>query len=518
MPIESRASDYYVDPAGRGLGQGLAGLGEIIARNREKKDAEAEKEAKAEQMAQAQQEIRDAIKSGDPAKIADVSIQYPAFRESIESAMSIGGDMRDTQMEDEKRYYQEVLTDRLHAGSAALRRINRLEDSGRDATQTQMFLDEFNDPETHDESLKTIESLYALRYPEEFKEYQSIYAPSGQDDPAAFRTLSLRAEAAGLEEGTPEYEAFMLDAQGDPAALETLKGRAEAAGLEPGTAEYQTFMRYGGAKPAGPAASQRDKVIQSYQDLFGMTEEEATRRYDARPMMDDKGNLITYDPISGTGELVSVDRGAPPELINAPKGTAIEDLAFDPGEGTGFAASFIGLWNSTFAQLPFLPLGKDTAEAAQMLRILERDAISALASSGRPPVVEQERIIAIMPQAMDWFQHPEEARYKMTNFVDLMMNQYVDDMRYSSDRNNPRGVREDSAGRARRIESIIRRVLEPEAARAMFESLESSEQETTDVRTLPLDELESLDPNDLTDSQIDIYIERLRDATSNNPQ
>lgn len=511
----SGASKYYIDPAGQGLGQGLAGLGDIIARNRAKKDAarqaEEDEQAQAEAFAQAQEDIRAAINSGDPSRIADVSIQYPSFRENIESSMNIGGDIRDQQMEDEKRFYQDILTDRQGAISRTAARIENLSSTGRDVTQSTMLLEELQNPETRDEAFDSVESLYALRYPDEFKDYQSIFGASGgQDDPAAFRTLALRAEGAGLEEGTAEYEAFMLDAAGDPAALETLKGRALGAGLTEGTAEYQTFMRYGGVEPTGPAASQREKVIQSYQDMFGMTPEEATRRYDARPMMDDKGNLITYDPISGTGQLTPVDRGAAPDVISAPTGTAIEDLAFDPGAGTGFGASFIGLWNSTLGQIPFLPIGRDAAEAAQNLRVLERDAISALASSGRPPVVEQERIAAIIPSAMDPFQNPEEARYKMTNFIDLMMNQYVDDMRYSADRNNPRAIREESTGRARRIESIVRRVLEPEAARAMFETLEKTEQEIGEVRTLPLAELQDIDIGSLTDSQLDIYIERLR--------
>lgn len=293
-----------------------------------------------------------------------------------------------------------------------------------------------------------------------------------------------------------------------PARLVELTERAAAAGLEEGSDEYKEFMFYGGPKDES-AADQRDRKIGDYMRLFSMSEEDATRAVDSSVMLDDRGNVISFDPISQQGALVDIDVGQAPESLNTPRPASVEDLAFDPAKGTGFARSFIGLWNSTAGQLPFVPVGEETEQAAQNLRVLERDAINALASSGRPPLVEQERIMSIVPDAMAWTQNPEIAQYKMTNFIDLMMNQYVDDIRFSQDRRNPKNVRETSSERARKIESIVRRVMTPEAADSMFQSLARIEEEVGDIQGMSNDDLMNMDVSEMTDAQLDLYIERL---------
>lgn len=69
------------------------------------------------------------------------------------------------------------------------------------------------------------------------------------DAPAGFRELQMRAEAAGLQPGTPEYQSFMAQGAGGgaPAAFVALDMQAKAAGFEPGTPAYQEFMATRGA-------------------------------------------------------------------------------------------------------------------------------------------------------------------------------------------------------------------------------------------------------------------------------
>jgi len=71
----------------------------------------------------------------------------------------------------------------------------------------------------------------------------------GGDAPAGFRELQLRAEAAGLQPGTPEYQSFMAQGAGGgaPAAFVALDMQAQAAGFQPGTPAYQEFMATRGA-------------------------------------------------------------------------------------------------------------------------------------------------------------------------------------------------------------------------------------------------------------------------------
>ena len=256
-------------------------------------------------------------------------------------------------------------------------------------------------------------------------------------------------------------------------------------------------------------ADQRERKIVQYMEFFDKSREEAIRAVDSVIMPDDKGNIVRYDPISGTSEILSQVGVEAPTDLSLPDAAEVEDLAFDPAKGTGFGASFLGLWNSTLGQVPFLPIAEGPEEAAQELRVIERDAIRALASSSRPPVIEQQRIMSIIPDAMNWFENPEVAQGKMTNFINLMMNQYVDDMRFSSDLTNPKAIREESRARSNNIESIVRRVLTPEAAQVMFDSLSRVEQSVNDISGMSMEELQGLDMGSLSDEQLDIYIQRM---------
>lgn len=344
------------------------------------------------------------------------------------------------------------------------------------------------------------------------------------DEAKAFADMALQqAEAAGYIE-VPKEEAYTLgpnqqrwqggrmvaeNTREDPeqtAALRTLEGRARAAGLEPGTPQYQQFMAQGGAAPRDSA---RDQRIEDLMQTFGMSRQEAIRAIESRPMIDDRGNLIRYDPTSDSGQLIDVDVGGQPAPMPTPPRVSQEDLAFDPGKGTGFGASFLGLWNSTLGQLPLMPIARGPEEAAQQLIILERDAINALASSSRPAVVEQSRITQLVPRAMEWSQNPEVARSKMTQFIDLMTNQYVDDMRYTQDRRNPRALREESARRAAEVERIVNRVLTPEAAQQMFQTINRIEGEVGEISQMSDADLLRINPAELTDTQLDAYIQRL---------
>lgn len=69
-----------------------------------------------------------------------------------------------------------------------------------------------------------------------------VFDMGDSNEPAAFRALRLQAEAAGLQEGSPEYAQFMADGGGAPANFRALQMQAESAGYTEGTPEYAEFM------------------------------------------------------------------------------------------------------------------------------------------------------------------------------------------------------------------------------------------------------------------------------------
>jgi hypothetical protein len=125
-------------------------------------------------------------------------------------------------------------------------------------------------------------------------------------------------------------------------------------------------------------------------------------------------------------------------------------------------------------RFPWLPAALKTEEAAQRLRFLERDAISSLATTSRPSVVEQARILATIPQALDFSQNPRIAEESLANFVDLMGQVYVDDVKYSNDISNPKGERDKSEARARAVQRTIGSLLRPDAAELYFDTINNA--------------------------------------------
>lgn len=257
-------------------------------------------------------------------------------------------------------------------------------------------------------------------------------------------------------------------------------------------------------------ADQRDRKILQYQENFGLSENEAIEAVDSVPMMDQNGNLTLYNAITGESKLLtpSYGEGALDKPEEFPD-TDVGDIAIDVAAGTGAWATMLSTYNKTVGQLPFLPIAEGPEQAAADMRVLERDAIRALASSSRPPVIEQQRIMAVVPQALSFFENPEVAQLQMTNFVDLMMHQYSDDRRFSKDPSNPESVRNDSRERANNIESIIRRVLNPDAANSMFNTTNKMVGADSQIMEMSEEELQALDITELSDEELDILEQRL---------
>lgn len=275
-----------------------------------------------------------------------------------------------------------------------------------------------------------------------------------------------------------------LATQGAPAPV---KGSPGDVFFNPRTGEEQFSVP---AEPEGQttATRTREAKIKDQMDTLGLERAQAVRIVDGvdRLTVDDRGNRVITNMASGESRLLEVKPDQPPPRIMPPPPTSPDDLAFNPGEGTGAVASALMLWNRTAGQLPFAPIAEGPEKAAQQMRITERDAIRALASSGRPPVIEQERIIRALPSSEEWLANPEVANSKMTSFVDLMLSQYIDDIRYASDPMNDSRTRSTSRERASNIESIVNRVLKPEAASAAFQAVHGAPPVTVDPETQSL--------------------------------
>ncbi len=78
-------------------------------------------------------------------------------------------------------------------------------------------------------------------------ELEQMQNGQGANLPSDVQALQYRAQAAGLQPGTPEYQSFMLNGGGDPATYRALEMQALAAGYQKGTPEFAEFMGTRGA-------------------------------------------------------------------------------------------------------------------------------------------------------------------------------------------------------------------------------------------------------------------------------
>ena len=254
-------------------------------------------------------------------------------------------------------------------------------------------------------------------------------------------------------------------------AAQAEKSAALASNIKLSERQLDLLQEIAKSSTPGKLSAYEEK-IQDLMTTFELPRQEAVRIVNEQVRIDPvSGNLIIRDPISGEAEVVEVDFPEPPPEPTVPGEVDPKDLSFDVGTGTGLFAGIRNLYSSTLGQLPFLPAALETEEAAQRLRLLERDAIRALATSGRVSVQEQNRILATIPNALDFAQNPETAQESLANFVDLMGRIYVGDIKYSNDLSNPKTEREEAASRARAIQSTINTLLKEDASKLYFDTI-----------------------------------------------
>ena len=295
-----------------------------------------------------------------------------------------------------------------------------------------------------------------------------------------------------------------------PAAPERVTVSEGQDVYEVGPSGDYTKVVSGPRNQASAKPSAREEKILDLIETFGMDRPSAIKTIETQRFVNPvTGNLMTYDPITNEAEALDAEIPTTELPRTSLPGISPEMLSFNVTKGTGFVSSALDLLDRTVGQTGLLSAPATTREAGQKMQLLTRDAIRALATSSRPPVIEQKMIMDIVPQPYQWLENPETAQYQTIAFLDLLGQQYLDDKRYSENPNNPKAERESSQRRQREIERVMYSVLTPEAAETLFSGINTLEQEVGDILNMPIEQLESIDVTTLSDAQLDVYIERL---------
>ncbi|MFZ8929340.1 MAG: hypothetical protein ACO2YY_09140 [Pseudohongiellaceae bacterium] len=265
--------------------------------------------------------------------------------------------------------------------------------------------------------------------------------------------------------------------------------------------------QYKTTKPS--AIEQRIQLLMSQ----GLTRDAAVQEALSTSLIDPTtGNVMTRNPVTGVSEVADMVFPEPPATGEVPEegfGLTTQALRFDPGKGTGFATAVISTYNSLLGQVPFLPIALDRAEAVNSLANIQSDIIRAYSSSSRPPVVEQERLLAMVPSPNDMFKAPREANAQLLQLVDGLGEVYLDAKKYSEDPSVSKALKGEAEEQVRLIERAMRKIVRKDVIDPILNGLDGIGQRTYEFGAMSLQELADIDPQTLSGADRAIYAQIL---------
>ena len=253
-------------------------------------------------------------------------------------------------------------------------------------------------------------------------------------------------------------------------------GRQDAVSARNAAEAFEQAMSVEGMRQAGQdrrhepesTAWQRNKLFeaQTLHQVHGLPWDEAlsTAFGHRNDRMDDLGNLSVVDIAHPGGRAARIPvSGMEPEPLSVPPVPGREDLAFNPGEGTGAWASAQGAWNRTVGQVVPSLTAMGPEQAAQQTNVMRLNIMSALRSTNRPLSIEMNLVNSLLPDTMSFLQSPEVAQEQTLQVLDLVGQQYLADMQAAQDPTLPQRERGEHRQRATQLLRGLQIGLNPEA-------------------------------------------------------
>lgn len=238
-----------------------------------------------------------------------------------------------------------------------------------------------------------------------------------------------------------------------PAAFQTLALRARAANLQEGTPEYQQFMAEGGRTQRDPETERRIAALQER----GMSRQEAENiAYGFTEVVSDPvlGSPMVVDRTTSTAKPIDQGIGAgqePRGPAAPPVGGSLYELA---DTATGAKPGLQEAWTAIAPQLG-LPGVDGITESRQVMNAAARDLVRALSINPRFPVGEMERIeseINITPGA---FTSSTALKERMQGVDTVLRRRLENERRTSSNPQLPVEARRNALQAANDIENFL---------------------------------------------------------------
>lgn len=225
------------------------------------------------------------------------------------------------------------------------------------------------------------------------------------------------------------------------------------------------------------------------------------------------GQTMSYNKRTGETRPLDFPNTGPEQL---PERGDDQGMLDEPLE-VGFVPWLAEIGSKTGGQFTDALNNSELEQARTNLRMLREEFISALAKSGRPPVVEQQRILESFP-SLGPMESPERAKASLQAVSDSLVKIRNDDLQFAQDSSAPADARGEARERARAIDRMLRR-LDP----SLFEEGDQGQRSTRtrgeqqgarnrggvgDIENMGAQELNQLDPSQMSDQELEAAARR----------
>jgi hypothetical protein len=297
--------------------------------------------------------------------------------------------------------------------------------------------------------------------------------------PLLYKSQLNQLRALGLPvDGAPEQydEGYLRGALGQATSIaDRLKAQAEKGfSLSPGQTRFDAS---GNPVASVPERPQRDTAMDA--KIAEMMSSLGVDRRTAAGIATGAVKVVT-DPVNNRPFLVDLASGstralAMPQTAQAepqptaqapatPTAQSQMPTAYDAVSGsTGVVPAVRRAVSATIGQAAPSLSAPDIAEKDTVLGAVRQGLIEALSISGRPPVVEQERILKMIPSG-GALENPVDATAQLGTLKQIVERQIADDTTYSQRTDIPAKAAQEATERVRALRRVLGQIGEPPAS------------------------------------------------------
>ncbi|AUR86850.1 coil containing protein [Vibrio phage 1.090.B._10N.286.48.F1] len=184
----------------------LAGekFGEMRSQNQQQQQQQQQQQYQQQQ----QQEVSEALASGNPAMVAQVSMKYPELSDSLRKSFKFQSDATEDNF---KTTNFGIISAPENAEQLLTDRVNFLESMNADATKPKARLEMYRaNPEKF---IETTRGLTAAAYPKEFSEYEKAIGAGNPEAMTAYQQATIDTKKVDQDLRKLEIQQKSLDAQ-----------------------------------------------------------------------------------------------------------------------------------------------------------------------------------------------------------------------------------------------------------------------------------------------------------------